>query len=213
VDRVLPQPEGTLINVLVKPAANLSRLEEVLVITTIGNQMPAEMQQDLSDAEQKASDVLAERLPSRNDPNLPADQQQDKPPEGADADVLPPVRPPQALHPDRYTPSDTPSATDLVPGQKITNAESTAASGQESSTPPAPKPATKPESSPANTPVTAPTSPASAGGAVTPKPSASRPKAKPASPAAAPAGHPAARPTNPALPPTTPQNPPPQGGA
>ena len=82
VDRVSPQPEGTLVNVLVKPAANLGRLEEVLVITTTGSQMPAEMQQDLSDAQQKASDVLAERLPSRIDPNLPADQQQDKPPGG-----------------------------------------------------------------------------------------------------------------------------------
>lgn len=215
VDRVLPQPEGTLINVLVKPAANLSRLEEVLVITTIGNQMPAEMQQDLSDAEQKASDVLAERLPSRNDPNLPADQQQDKPPEGADADVLPPVRPPQPLHPDHYTPSDTPPATELVPGQKITNAESAAASSQQSSPPPAPKPATKPGSSPVNTPATVPRSPASAGGAATPKPAGAvpKPKAKPASPAATPAGHPAVPPTKPAPPPTAPQNTPPQGGA
>ncbi len=60
-----PHPEGTLVNVRVKPAANLSRLEEVLVITSTGTEMPSEMQQDLSDAEQKASDMLAERLPSR----------------------------------------------------------------------------------------------------------------------------------------------------
>jgi len=216
VDRVVPQPEGTLVNVLVKPAANLSRLEEVLVITTTGNQMPAEMQQDLSDAEQKASDVLAERLPSRNDPNLPADQQADKPPEGADADVLPPVRPPQALHPDHYTPSDTPAATELVPGQKITNAEGAAASAQESSTPPTPKPATNPGTSPANSAATAPKPSGSAGGSAgtTPKPAgiAPKPKAKPASPATTPAGQPATPPTNPPPPATTPQNPP-QGGA
>ena len=217
VDRVVPQPEGTLVNVLVKPAANLSRLEEVLVITTTGNQMPAEMQQDLSDAEQKASDVLAERLPSRNDPNLPADQQADKPPEGADADVLPPVRPPQALHPDHYTPSDTPAATELVPGQKITNAEGAAASAQESSTPPTLKPATNPGTSPANSAATAPKPSGSAGGSAgtTPKPAgtAPKPKAKPASPATTPAGQPATPPTNPPPPATTPQNPPPQGGA
>jgi rod shape-determining protein MreC len=129
VDRVVPQPEGTLVNVLVKTAANLARLEEVLVITDTGAQMPAEMQQDLSDAEQKASDVLAERLPSRTDPNAPPDQQQDKPPAGADADVLPPVRPPQPVHPDRFSPSDTPPASDLTPGQRIAGA----ASGQGSS--------------------------------------------------------------------------------
>ncbi len=216
VSRVVPQPEGTLVNVLVKPAANLARLEEVLVITTTGNEMPTEMQQDVSDAEQKASDVLAERLPSRNDPNLPADQQQDKPPAGADADVLPPVRPPQPVHPDRYSPSDTPPATELQPGQKITNAESAAASSQQSSPPPTPKPETKPGASSANKPVTAQTTPpASAGGSSTPKPSGAIPKqkVKPASPRATPAAQPAAQPTNPTPPPTAPQNTPPQGGA
>jgi rod shape-determining protein MreC len=132
VDRTVPQPEGTLVNVLVKPAANLSRLEEVLVITSTGAQMPEEMQQDLSDAQQKASDVLAERLPSRNDPNAPADEQPDAPTEGADANVTPPVKPPQALHPDRYTPSDTPPAANLVPGQRTSNEQSSTVNGAES---------------------------------------------------------------------------------
>jgi rod shape-determining protein MreC len=125
VDRVVPDPEGTLVNVLVKPAANLSRLEEVLVITTTGNAMPAEMQEDLSDAEQKASDVLAERLPSRVDPNAPADEQQDPSTEdSADEGAARPMQPPAAVHPDRYTPSDTPPAADLVPGQRTTDQES-----------------------------------------------------------------------------------------
>jgi rod shape-determining protein MreC len=210
VDRVIPQPEGTLVNVLVKPAANLSRLEEVLVITTTGNQMPTEMQQDLSEAQQKASEVLAERLPSRSDPNAPPDQQQDTASPAANADVLPPVRPPQALHPDHYTPSDTPPANDLVPGQKITNAESAAASGQENSSPQAPKAATNPESPTANSSA-APKRPA-------PKPASTAPKSKPksASPETTPGGQPATDTppkANTAAPATAPQNTPPQGGA
>jgi rod shape-determining protein MreC len=226
VDRVTPQPEGTLVNVLVKPAANLGRLEEVLVITTTGNQMPAEMEQDLSDAQQKASDVLAERLPSRADPNLPADQQQDKPPAGADADVLPPMRPPQALHPDHYTPSDTPPAAELVPGQKIANAASTAPAGQESTPPPAPKPSAttpagaasgNPASSAPATRTAAPKTTGSAPGstATTPKAAGAAPKPK-AKPAANPASQQAPQDTppktNPEPPATTPQNPSPQRG-
>jgi rod shape-determining protein MreC len=129
VDRVQPDADGTLINVLVKPAADLSRLEEVLVITSTGTQMPSQMQQDLSVAQQKASDILAERLPSRADPNAPVSPS----PSGAAANgaaqapvnpsappPLPP-RPPQPLHADRYSPSATPPAADLVPGQKISN--------------------------------------------------------------------------------------------
>ena len=174
VDRIVPQPEGTLINVLVKPAANLARLEEVLVITDTGAQMPPEMEQDLTDAQQKASDVLAERLPSRIDPNAPPNQQQDNVPAGADADVLPPVRPPQPLHPDHYSPSDIPPAADLVPGQRITNAQGAAAGGDAKNPPQAAKPA--PESAATRT-VPPPST--------VPKPAAAAPKAKvkPATPA------------------------------
>ncbi|MFP5227479.1 MAG: rod shape-determining protein MreC [Acidobacteriota bacterium] len=206
VDRIVPQPEGTLVNVLIRPAANLSRLEEVLVITDTGAQMPAAMEQDLSDAEQKASDVLAERLPSRADPNAPADEKADTPSAGADDNVAPPVKPPQPMHPDHYTPSDTPPAADLVPGQRITNAASAAASGGAQSSSPAPKsgsstePAPAPESKPpmaAAKPKPKPaTPPAATGDAATPKKTA---------PAPAPGTN-----DNPA---TTPQTTPPQGGA
>jgi rod shape-determining protein MreC len=65
VDRVVPSPEGTLVNIQVRPAANLSALEEVLVVTSIGDQMPAPMQQDPSQA-QRTADILAARLPSAN---------------------------------------------------------------------------------------------------------------------------------------------------
>jgi rod shape-determining protein MreC len=204
VDRIVPQPEGTLVNVLVKPAANLSKLEEVLVITTTGNEMPAEMQQDLSDAEQKASDVLAERLPSRNDPNAPADQQPDSPGSGADANVLPPVKPPQPLRPDHFTPSDTPPAVDLVPGQKITNAESAAVSDEERN---APKPS-NPGTAEKETPAKPAPRPSSAVVGPKPKPAApakrqDQPGLKESQPPARPNGTQAA-------PPQVPQ---PQGGA
>jgi rod shape-determining protein MreC len=118
VQKVQPDPDGTLVNVLIKPAANLSRLEEVLVITSTGNVMPAQMQDDLTEAQeeaQKASDVLAERLPSRSDPKASSSAQQ---PNGANAS-LGPAHPPQALHPDRFSPSDIPPAADLVPGQRL----------------------------------------------------------------------------------------------
>jgi rod shape-determining protein MreC len=149
VDRVRPDPEGTLVNVLVRPSANLSRLEEVLVITSTGEEVPSEMQQDLTEAEQaeqKASDVLAERLPSRVDPNAPADQQQEPEDDSAEEGAARPVKPPAALHPDRYTPSDTPPAADLVPGQKITDGQSQATSGNENGAENPPKAPANPES-------------------------------------------------------------------
>jgi rod shape-determining protein MreC len=127
VDRVVPDPDGTLVSVLIKPAANLSKLEEVLVITATVDQMPAQMQQDLSDAEQKASDILADRLPSRADPDAPADGQPGTAPDGTDKaaniNAMPtrPAQPPLPLHDDRYSPSDVPPASDLVPGQRIAN--------------------------------------------------------------------------------------------
>ncbi|HEX4037271.1 MAG TPA: rod shape-determining protein MreC [Acidobacteriaceae bacterium] len=124
VDRIVPDPDGTLVSVLIQPAANLSRLEEVLVITTTGDQMPAQMQQDLSDAEQKASDILAERLPSRTDPNAPPAGQQTGNPQSQPADTGPPAMPApplQPLHNDRFSPGDVPPASDLVPGQRLGN--------------------------------------------------------------------------------------------
>jgi rod shape-determining protein MreC len=172
VDRVVTQPEGTLVNVLVKPSANLSRLEEVLVITNTGEQMPAEMQQDLSDTQQKASDVLAEKLPSRADPNAPADEQPDSEKDSADASVTPPVKPPQPLHPDHFTPSDTPPAADLVPGQRTDNTQSGANSSSAPPKPPTGTPGDFPQSNPPASPATKPPV------------AAAKPKPKPAAPPA-----------------------------
>lgn len=120
VSRVLPNAEGTLVNIQVKPAANLSALEEVLVITSTGDQMPAPMQQDLSQA-QRTADILAARLPSANTPGTPAAQNGATTP-ASSANTLPPAPPPPvpAIHPDRYSAGAVPPASDLVPGQPIT---------------------------------------------------------------------------------------------
>ncbi|HZZ38371.1 MAG TPA: rod shape-determining protein MreC [Acidobacteriaceae bacterium] len=205
VQKVVPDPDGTLVNVMIRPAANLARLEEVLIITNTGDVMPAQMQEDLTqatDAAQKASDVLAERLPSRVDPNAPVSAQQQLQQQQDNAARL--LRPPQAVRPDRFTPADTPPATDLVPGQRLSAAQTPASlqPSPEAAQPPAANPAASPAkpSAAKPRPVAAPT------GERTPtakKPNTS--KAEPDEPARPPAGD-----TNP---PTTPQTTNPQGGA
>ncbi|MGC2639120.1 MAG: rod shape-determining protein MreC [Acidobacteriaceae bacterium] len=132
VDRVVADPDGTLVNVLVKPSANLARLEEVLIITNTGDQIPAEMQQDLNDAQQRASNILAERLPSRADPNAPppkpsaAGQNGAQPGTAAAATPdtglpTPPPKPPPPLHADHFSSSSVPRAEEMVPGQRVAN--------------------------------------------------------------------------------------------
>lgn len=146
VVRSVPNPEGTLVSVLVKPAANLSQLEEVLVITSTGSQMPVQMQQDLSQAQNSPStaDILAQRLPSANPPGIPLPQSgaPGKTPPASAANSLPPPppQPPAAIHPDRYTAGDTPPGQDLEPGQPISPLLAGGSSGsQPASAPAAPR--------------------------------------------------------------------------
>jgi len=58
VTKVSPGPD-LFLNIRVRPAANLSRLEEVLVITQQEEKTPS-----LAETPQRAADILAERLPS-----------------------------------------------------------------------------------------------------------------------------------------------------
>jgi rod shape-determining protein MreC len=131
VRRVVGNQDGTVVNVLVKPAVNLSALEEVLIITQTGDKMPAQMQQDLSQAQETAAQVLAARLPTWNAP-APANG---KPGQAASQGpaqpemklpALPPT-PPQAIHADRYSPMATPPAEQMVPGQVTPMAANTPA--------------------------------------------------------------------------------------
>jgi rod shape-determining protein MreC len=114
VEKVVRDPErDSFIDIIVKPAAHLDRLDEVLVITATEPRFPPDQQQDMATSEalkgpeaaainekKKASDAMAERLPGLIDPNLPQDQQPllDKSNPNSVA------HPPQALHPDRFTP-------------------------------------------------------------------------------------------------------------
>ena len=120
VEKVVRDPErDAFINVIIKPAAHLDRLDEVLVITSSEPRFPQEQQQDIATSEalkgaeaealkKKTSDGMAEKLPGLLVPNLPADQQ----PLNDTSNPNPVAHPPQALRPDRFTPGSavTPSS-------------------------------------------------------------------------------------------------------
>lgn len=114
VDKVVRDPDrDAFIDVLVKPAAHLDRLDEVLVITATEARFSDQQQQDLATSEalkgpeaaaieeqKKASAIMAERLPGLIDPKLPPDQQPLL--DSSNPNLL--GRPPQPIHPDRFTP-------------------------------------------------------------------------------------------------------------
>lgn len=130
VERVTPDPDrDPLVDLVVRPAANLSRLDEVLVITDVGEAPSKQAQKDLAESEaegleeqRRASDVLAERLPSRLDATAPADTNPDtKVGDAAGVSTADEVRlmtPPKPLHADQYSPDATPEASELTPGQR-----------------------------------------------------------------------------------------------
>ena len=129
VERVVPDPDrDPLVDVAVQPAANLARLEEVLVITNLGDIPSAQAAKDLAQSEaegeaekKRASDVLSERLPSRLDAKAPADTNPDQNAAAAGAATAEDVRvltPPKPLRPDQYSPDATPQATEMTPGQR-----------------------------------------------------------------------------------------------
>jgi rod shape-determining protein MreC len=125
VVRVRPDPDrDSFIDVIVKPAAHLNQLDEVLVITSTEPRFSAEQQQDMAASEalkgseaaaikeqQKASQIMAERLPGLTDPNapppgtVPPGQDQAAPP-AATAPAAPKLLHP--IHPDPYTPGASP---------------------------------------------------------------------------------------------------------
>jgi len=146
VDKIVPDTSNPpYIDIVIKPAANLGHLEELLVISQASDQMPEKEKQDLAQSaaegaavgRQRASDVLAERLPGLNDPDALADPGAGKPHADAAAAALtipPPLHPPPALHADHYTPDSTPPASALTPGQAVVDqkyAKQTAAANAE----------------------------------------------------------------------------------
>jgi rod shape-determining protein MreC len=129
VDRVAADTQNPpYVDIILKPAANLGHLEELLVITQASDRMPAKEQQDLAQSaaqgaaasQQRASDILAERLPGLSDPTALADPGPgQKPAPTVTPAVPPPLHPPPALHADHYSPLATPPAASLTPGQAI----------------------------------------------------------------------------------------------
>lgn len=135
VKRVLPDPNrDSFIDVILTPAAHLDRLDEVLVITSTGAQMPAQEQKDIATSEKlkgpeaaaaeaqaqqkiKTSEIMAEHLPSATEPSaydgLPA-QPANANQNGAAGKT--PAAPPvpkllPTIHPDQFSP---PAGTDTT---------------------------------------------------------------------------------------------------
>ncbi len=162
VQKVVRDPDRDgFIFVIVKPAAQLDRLDEVLVITSTEPRFSDQQNKDLAESEQlkgaeaaaldeqrKASEIMAERLPGIADPNAP--QAPTNPAAGANGSpptlaVVPKVLPP--ARPDRFTPGTAPA-----PNQDAAAAQTTGPA-----TPKATKPATlKPENPKSEQPGAAP---------------------------------------------------------
>jgi rod shape-determining protein MreC len=140
IESIAPDPlHQPYTAIVIKTAANLSRLEEVLVITGTSSTLPPTAAQDADAAEaaaeanQRAADLIAEKLPSLHSDTTAAAPAGTPVAAGANGAVvsddpesqvgvvagipnsgLP--RPKQAVHPDRFTPGTVPPATDLTPG-------------------------------------------------------------------------------------------------
>ena len=136
-DQVYPRglPVGTVVSsapdpehqpytkIVVRPAVNLDRVEEVLVITGTQSDLPPLAQQDLATAEvQHAADQSAERLPGIHDDQAGAAADglnltpATTPVSAASPSGLLIPHPLPVVHPDKYTTGSTPPALQLTPG-------------------------------------------------------------------------------------------------
>jgi rod shape-determining protein MreC len=157
IESIAPDPQHQPYTAIsIKPAANLTELEEVLVITGTQSNLTPSAQQDAAAAQQRAdemkraADLVAEKLPSIH-PDEPIDPNNPSAPDtpaggtaGAPSTGIPHPKP--ALHPDRYSPNDSPPAESLTPG---------AAAPASSYTPPPRAPRSTPKQTPTeSTPTT-----------------------------------------------------------
>ena len=98
--------------IVLKAAANLSQLDEVLVVTGTTAALNAQEAEDLAaDPLAHAANISAEHLPNLHEDKKDGDQASDPA-----SDAAPKPKP--ALHPDRYSPGEVPAAADLTPGAK-----------------------------------------------------------------------------------------------
>ena len=117
IESIAPDPEHQPYTAItIRPAVNLNRVEEVLVITGTQSDLPGTAQQELNAAAaQHAADISAERLPGLHETGpgaAPGSPAETKP--AAANPVIP--RPVPALHPDRFTTGATPPASAMTPG-------------------------------------------------------------------------------------------------
>ncbi len=124
VKSIRPDPEHQpYASILIQPAANLDRLEEVLVVTDVTEQLAKPLaagDEEADEAGKKAAEIVADRLPRLHEKPTIDPAAGNKPP-GVDAAQQPGValpKPPAALHTDRYSPGAIPSASELAPGQR-----------------------------------------------------------------------------------------------
>lgn len=115
VESIAPDPTHQPYSAIrVKPAVDLDRVEEVLVVTGMQSELPPEAQQVLSTAAvQNAADLSAERLPGIYD-NQAAETAGTAP--GAPATVPSVPHPLPILHPDQFSGGSTPPASTMTPG-------------------------------------------------------------------------------------------------
>lgn len=128
IESIAPDPDHQPYTAIrIKPAADLARLEEVLVITGTQATMPGAAQEDAAAAlvnaatAKRAAELASERLPSIHDDEKPVDPKAQTPAgtPAAPAPLIPTVpRPVATVHADRYSPGATPSAEELKPGVK-----------------------------------------------------------------------------------------------
>ena len=140
VDEVVPDTSNPpYVDIILKPAANLGHLEELLVITQASDHMPDKEKQDLAQSaaegaavsQQRASDVLAERLPGLNDPTALAETgpSQEKVQLNPDSPTAPRLHPPPAVHADHFSPESMQPAKVLTPGQTVVDPKYAATQG------------------------------------------------------------------------------------
>ena len=139
VESIAPDPEHQPYTAIrVRPAVDLNRVEEVLVITGTQADLTQAAQQDLAAAAetQHAADLSAERLPGIHEDESPTaagganGAAAATPPAANSPPVVP--HPLPTVHPDRFSSGSTPPASAMTPGA----ASSTQSSQQPTSNPP-----------------------------------------------------------------------------
>src|ERR1700721_1697324 len=123
VQKIVSDPDREpYVDIVLKPSANLQHLDEVLVGTETSDQLPVDAKRDLAKSEaagaeegeiQRASEILAEKLPGLEDPNAPKGDGDSKP----IAFDLKPLNPLTAAVPAAFSPSEVRPASQMTPGK------------------------------------------------------------------------------------------------